>query len=194
MNPTLPARITICLVLFLLGVPSAAAQHQSLTGWFSFTVADYPPESGLAAETTYTLTEDSGARHELLIDRELRQPLGGPVTLNCKRVTIVGAWENDPLQFRVHSIELAPSRSTDVPGRPFASNLFPDEPPPPRSALPAAEADSHVRGSQAWVTILREEPFPQGLNGTFPIPDFPRPGETKRLQWEEALQNFVIIP
>ena len=44
------------------------------------------------------------------------------------------------------------------------------------------------------VTTFGEESFPLGLNGTFPIPDFPRPGENKRLQWEESLQNFVIIP
>ena len=44
------------------------------------------------------------------------------------------------------------------------------------------------------VTTLREDPFPRGLRGTFPISDFPRPGETKRLRWEESLQNFVIIP
>jgi len=37
-------------------------------------------------------------------------------------------------------------------------------------------------------------PFRQGLSGTFPIPDFPRPGENKRLRWEQSLQNFVIIP
>ena len=44
------------------------------------------------------------------------------------------------------------------------------------------------------VTTFGEDPFPQGLSGTFPIPDFPRPGENKWLQWEESLQNFVIIP
>ena len=154
MNLTLPARVTICLALFLLGVSPAAAQDQTLTGWFSFIVADYPTESGLAAEITYTLTEDSGTRHELLIDSELMQPLGGPVTLNRERVTVEGEWEHDPLQFRVRSIELAPLPLTGTPGRTFASDLFLDEPSPPRSALPATQTDSHVRGSQAWVTIL----------------------------------------
>ena len=38
------------------------------------------------------------------------------------------------------------------------------------------------------------EPFRRGLSGTFPIPDFPRSGENKRLRWEESLQNFVVIP
>jgi len=153
-NLPLPARGTIGLVLFLLGVSSVAAQDQTLTGWFSFTVADYPTESGLASEITYTLTEDSGERYELLIDIELMQPLGGPVTLNRKRVTVMGVWEHDPPQFRVRSIKLAPLPLTDTPGRTFASDLFLDEPSPPRSALPATQTDSHVRGSQAWVTIL----------------------------------------
>ena len=100
------------------------------------------------------MTEDSGERYELLINIELMQPLGGPVTLNRKRVTVMGVWEHDPPQFRVRSIELAPLPLTDTPGRTFASDLFLDEPSPPRSALPATQTDSHVRGSQAWVTIL----------------------------------------
>ena len=158
MNLPLPARVTICLVLFLLGVSSAAAQDQTLTGWFSFTVADYPTESGLASEITYELTEDSGERYELLIDIELMQPLGGPVALNRKRVTVEGVWEavgsTTSEQFRVSAIELAASPSPTLPGRPFAPDLFRDEPPPFRSALPTVDADSHVRGSQAWVTIL----------------------------------------
>ena len=44
------------------------------------------------------------------------------------------------------------------------------------------------------VTTFGEDPFPRGLNGTFPIPDFPSPGENKRLRWEQSLQNFVIVP
>ena len=53
------------LVLSLLGAwavfaPPVHAQQQTLTGWFSMTIADYPPESGLAPEMTYVLTEDSG--------------------------------------------------------------------------------------------------------------------------------------
>ena len=147
--------IKISLILSLLVfAPPATAQPQPLTGWFTFMVADYPTDTGLTSETTYFLTEDSGERHELLIDTDLMRPLDGPVTLNRKRVTVVGAWEGDPLQFRVRSIELAPSSSTALPGRPLASDLPPDGPPPPRSDLPAATTSSSVRGSQAWVTIL----------------------------------------
>ena len=82
------------------------------------------------------------------------QPLGGPVTLNRKRVTVEGEWEQDPVRFRVHSIELPASPSTALPGRPFAAEVAPDEPPPPRSVLPSAGRETQVRGSQAWVTIL----------------------------------------
>ena len=149
----------LSLIFSLLGVwavnaPPATAQDATLTGWFSFTVADYPIEDGLASEITYTLTEDSGTRHELLIDIELMQPLGGPVTLNRKRVTVEGEWELDPVRFRVRSIELIASPSTALPGRPFVADVSPDEPPPPRSALPTVGRETHVRSSQAWVTIL----------------------------------------
>ena len=139
-----------CVVLFLLGAwtlsaPPAAAQPQTLTGWFSFIVADYPSESGLAAETTYFLTEDSGARHELLIDLELMQPLGGPVSLNRQRVTVEGEWEAvgpaATVQFRVSSIDLAPPEGESA---------------SPEGAYQALQATSQaaVTGSQAWVTIL----------------------------------------
>ena len=154
----LSTSLKISLILFLLGAwsvcaPPATAQDETLTGWFTFIVADYPPESGLASEITYTLTEDSGERYELLIDIELMQPLGGPMALNRKQVTVGGEWEevgpDATEKFWVYSIDLAVSPSTASPGGTFAPDLFPDEIPPPRSALPAAEADS-----QPWVTIL----------------------------------------
>ena len=139
----LPASVKISLVLFLLGsgvafAPPAEAQPQTLTGWFSFTVADSLSESGLVSETTYSLTEDSGERHELLIDIDLMRPLGGPVALNRKRVTVAGEWEPGGAaateQFRVSFIELAASQ---------------DE-----TAALASSLHAQVTGSQAWVTIL----------------------------------------
>ena len=131
------------LVLSLLGAwavfaPPVHAQQQTLTGWFSIMVADYPTESGLASEITYALTEDSGERHELLIDVELMRPLGGPVALNRKRVTVVGQYvetlSDAPAQFRVSSIQFAAS-------------------PDGTSALQTTSR-AVVTGSQAWVTIL----------------------------------------
>ena len=163
MRNHLSTSLKILTVLFLLGVgmlftPSTAAQSQTLTGWFTFIVADYHTESGLTAEMTYFLTEDSGERHELLIDVELMRPLGGPVTLNRKRVTVMGEWEevgpDATEKFRVYSIELAASPSTTLQWEPFAADSFPAQPAPLRLALQAAETDSHVRGSQAWVSIL----------------------------------------
>ena len=153
----------LSLVFSLLGIwqvpaPPTIAQSQTLTGWFTFMVADYPTDTGLTSETTYFLTEDSGAQHELLIDIALMQPLGGPVALNRKRVTVMGEWEEvGPAateKFRVDAIELAISPSTTLQWESFAADSFPAQPAPLRLALQAAESDSHVRGSQAWVTIL----------------------------------------
>ena len=138
------------VVLFLLSAgavftPLAEAQQETLTGWFAFIVADYPPESGLDPETTYTLTEDSGERHELLIDVELMQPLGGLVAVNRKRVTVEGEWESSgaaaPEQFRVSSIHLDPLEEES---RPLARGY----------QTLQATSETAVTGSQAWVTIL----------------------------------------
>lgn len=41
------------------------------------------------------------------------------------------------------------------------------------------------------VTTLGEE-FLRGASGTFPLTDFPTPGETRTLRWQQAQQNFVI--
>ena len=182
----LSASVKISLILFLLGAwaisaPPATAQDETLTGWFSFIVADYPTESGLASEITYGLTDDLGQYHELLIDIELMRPLGGPWALNRKRVTVEGEWEevesDETEKFWVYSIEVAASPSTASQKRSFAADSFPAKPVPSRLALPAAETNSHMRGSQAWVTILCRfgdstdvTPYPvsyyEGLMGT----------------------------
>ena len=157
------ASVKISLILFLLGAwalsaPPTEAEQQTLTGWFTMTIMDYQTESGLAAETTYTLTEDSGERHALLIDVDLMQPLGGPVAVNRKRVTVMGEWEevgpDATEKFRVYSIELAASPIDTLQWEPFAADSFPAQPAPLRLAFQTAEADSRATGSQAWVTIL----------------------------------------
>ena len=55
-----------------------------------------------------------------------------------------------------------------------------------------------INGAEFANTTVRVttfgEQFLRGVSGMFPIPDFPRPGETKKIQWEQSLQNFVIIP
>ncbi len=150
---SLSASVKIGVVLFLLGAgivspPLATAQPQTLTGWFSITVADYPLESGLASEITYGLTDDQGEYHELLIDQELMKPLGGPVALNRKRVTVEGHYaetlSDAPAKFWVRSIRLATPRSGAA--APEASS---DGTPKLHTTSQAA-----VTGSQAWVTIL----------------------------------------
>lgn len=146
----------------LLGGHPAAAQDQTLTGWFTFIVADYPPETGLASETTYVLTDDAGVRHELLIDSDLMRPLGGPVALNRKRVTVVGEWEHDPLQFRVSSIDFTVSLdkpaafSIPAPTLPSLNLRQPSpqtapRPVPARSAslVPACRVDNRVSAEYA---------------------------------------------
>ena len=140
----------ICGVLFLLGAwtlsaQPAAAQQQILIGWFSMIIADYPSESGLTSDITYILTEDSGERHELLLDAALLTPLGGPVAVNRKRVTVEGAWEpggsDAPAQFRVNAIRLESSQ---------------DELTALEGTYQALKESSQatVTDSQAWVTIL----------------------------------------
>ena len=41
------------------------------------------------------------------------------------------------------------------------------------------------------VTTLGEE-FLRGMSGTFPLTDFPTPGASRTLRWQQAQQNFVI--
>ena len=145
--------LKICLVFSLLGAlavfaPPVHAQQQALTGWFTFIVADYPSASGLVSETTYFLTEDSGERHELLIDADLMRPLGGPVALNRKRVAVEGEWEavgsTSIQQFRVDFIEFATS-----PQEPASLDASPQE-----TAELASSFQAAVTGSLRWVTIL----------------------------------------
>lgn len=38
-----------------------------------------------------------------------------------------------------------------------------------------------------------EDPFIQGLEGTYQLNDFPQPGESVVVRWSEADQNFIII-
>ncbi len=44
------------------------------------------------------------------------------------------------------------------------------------------------------VTTLGLGEFPEGLSGTTVVEDFPDMGATTTLQWQHALQNFVIVP
>ncbi len=58
-----------------------------------------------------------------------------------------------------------------------------------RSLVDGVEfATTAVRVTTFGVEFLRE------VSGTFVISDFPHPGEETTLRWEQALQDFVIIP
>ena len=47
------------------------------------------------------------------------------------------------------------------------------------------------RGATVTVTTLDGE-FPRGLSGRYVLEDFPYPGESVVVEWEQSLQNFVI--
>ncbi len=46
--------------------------------------------------------------------------------------------------------------------------------------------------SPLTITTLGPESFRRGLSGTYPLADFPQPGDTTAVVWSEAQQNFVI--
>ena len=50
-----------------------------------------------------------------------------------------------------------------------------------------------VATSTFAVTTLGLGQFPEGLNGTGTITDFPQSGRSTQLQWQESLQNFSIM-
>ena len=57
-----------------------------------------------------------------------------------------------------------------------------------------AEVDGYRlndEGARITVTTLDGE-FPRGLSGQYTLEDFPYPGESVVIEWEESLQNFVI--
>ena len=45
--------------------------------------------------------------------------------------------------------------------------------------------------SKVTVTTLGE-PFRRGLAGEYVLEDFPSPGQSVVVEWEQSLQNFVI--
>ena len=57
--------------------------------------------------------------------------------------------------------------------------------------------DVEFANTTVRVTTLapgEEGKFLRGVRGTVTIPDFPHSGDATTLRWEQALQNFVIIP
>ena len=87
------------------GQPTAVAfetqpsMQITITGWFT-TIWD--------GEPLYSITDDQGQTTQLLLDDETAKPLGGPLELDRKRVTIVGEIISDsPRTVRVLSVQFA---------------------------------------------------------------------------------------
>ena len=83
-------------------VPAAtptSVEQVSITGWFT-TVWNGEPH--------YSITDGQGVITELLLDPEVAKPLGGPLELDRKRVTIVGeVTSHAPKTVRVVSVQFA---------------------------------------------------------------------------------------
>ena len=70
----------------------------------------------------------------------------------------------------------------------FNWNLLPDG----SHSLRVLADGVEVATSTFTVTTLGLGQFPTGLSGTGTIMDFPQPGRSTHLQWQESLQNFSI--
>ena len=51
---------------------------------------------------------------------------------------------------------------------------------------------SSLAGQSFQVTTFGQE-FVHGAQGRYVLPDFPQPGSTAVIEWEESSQNFVIV-
>ena len=87
------------------GQPTAASfetqpsKQVTITGWFTTIWNDEP---------RYSITDDQGQTTQLLLYDETAKPLGGPLELDRKRVTIVGEIISDsPRIVRVLSVQFA---------------------------------------------------------------------------------------
>ena len=59
------------------------------------------------------------------------------------------------------------------------------------TAIAYVNGRDEIGGARFTITTLGE-PFLQGVTGEFTLPNFPTPGKSVVIQWEESLQNFVI--
>jgi len=73
----------------------------TITGWFT-TIWNSEPH--------YSITDDQGQTTKLLLDDETAKPLGGPLELDRKQVTIVGELISDsPMIVKVLSVQFVKS-------------------------------------------------------------------------------------
>jgi hypothetical protein len=81
--------------------PTQRSNTVTITGWFT-TVWN--------GEAHYSITDDQGQTTELLMEDEIAKPLGGPLQLDRKRVTITGEIVSDsPRTVRVLSVQFSDS-------------------------------------------------------------------------------------
>ncbi len=74
-----------------------SARLVTITGWFVTVWNDEPH---------YALTDEQGQKVKLLLDDTVAKPLGGPLELDRKRVTIVGEVVSEsPLVVRVLDVQ-----------------------------------------------------------------------------------------
>jgi len=82
--------------------PTSEPNLITVTGWFT-TIWN--------GEAHYSITNDQGQTFKLQLDEELTKPLGGPLELDRKRVTITGELISEkPATIHVLSIQFAPKQ------------------------------------------------------------------------------------
>jgi M6 family metalloprotease-like protein len=132
------------LLIVLIAPPIAnaqpAASSPGLSGWLTIVWGDGQSGTNKDAQTRYYLTDDFEQTTRLQLSQDLVKPLGGPLTLNGKRVTVQGVWpmtsntafDSTPL-LNVQSIQLDEVHE---------------------SAGPATPTISALSGSQPWISIM----------------------------------------
>jgi hypothetical protein len=86
-----------------IALPTQASKTVTITGMFT-TIWSQAGDGG----ALYTITDDQGQDTKLLMEDETAKPLGGPLALDRKRVTIVGEIISDsPRTVRVQSVQFA---------------------------------------------------------------------------------------
>jgi hypothetical protein len=86
-SPAIPSKAT----------SQPAGTQVTITGWFATIWNDEPH---------YSITDDKGQTTQLLLEDEIAKPLGGPLELDRKRVTIIGEITSEfPETIRVLSVQ-----------------------------------------------------------------------------------------
>jgi hypothetical protein len=125
------------LLLFLVfsGPQPGYSQQAGVSGIFTVTWGDGPPGAGLT-ELRFHVTDDLGLSYRVVVEPEVLETAGGMVTLNGRRVNVVGSVDLPRIPVLVASEPTI-----------HAVSLMVDE-------LARAPASYRVSGSVPWVTIM----------------------------------------